>query len=175
MRPRRHDRIPTLLHDLVVHNRHGSTETAADTATDGNGAEAELRCRGDQRCRGKKGALPTLRADRRQRHHLPGDVCGGLRLLTSAPATGPIHQPTWPPRRWPLTALAAVMGCFGAFHPSVQGQDFPEDFGHWIGRPSRCRLRRNATSRDPATDYRCLLYTSPSPRDATLSRMPSSA
>jgi len=25
------------------------------------------------------------------------------------------------------------------------------------------------------TSYRCLLYTSPSPRDATLSRMPSSA
>ena len=25
------------------------------------------------------------------------------------------------------------------------------------------------------SDYRCLLYTSPSPRDATLSRMPSSA
>ena len=25
------------------------------------------------------------------------------------------------------------------------------------------------------TDYGCLLYTSPSPRDATLSRMPSSA
>ena len=27
----------------------------------------------------------------------------------------------------------------------------------------------------PAVDYSCLLYTSPSPRDATLSRMPSSA
>ena len=28
---------------------------------------------------------------------------------------------------------------------------------------------------DPETVKRCLLYTSPSPRDATLSRMPSSA
>ena len=28
---------------------------------------------------------------------------------------------------------------------------------------------------DPAPNYICLLYTSPSPRDATLSRMPSSA
>ena len=28
---------------------------------------------------------------------------------------------------------------------------------------------------NPATYYTCLLYTSPSPRDATLSRMPSSA
>ena len=27
----------------------------------------------------------------------------------------------------------------------------------------------------PYAEYRCLLYTSPSPRDATLSRMPSSA
>ena len=30
-------------------------------------------------------------------------------------------------------------------------------------------------SLDGANLYRCLLYTSPSPRDATLSRMPSSA
>ena len=28
---------------------------------------------------------------------------------------------------------------------------------------------------DNIKDYNCLLYTSPSPRDATLSRMPSSA
>ena len=28
---------------------------------------------------------------------------------------------------------------------------------------------------NPEEDYTCLLYTSPSPRDATLSRMPSSA
>ena len=32
-----------------------------------------------------------------------------------------------------------------------------------------------ALSSDPILPYRCLLYTSPSPRDATLSRMPSSA
>ena len=31
------------------------------------------------------------------------------------------------------------------------------------------------TSYAPQTSYACLLYTSPSPRDATLSRMPSSA
>ena len=35
---------------------------------------------------------------------------------------------------------------------------------------NRCQL----TGR-PKAYYRCLLYTSPSPRDATLSRMPSSA
>ena len=28
---------------------------------------------------------------------------------------------------------------------------------------------------ESTTDYACLLYTSPSPRDATLSRMPASA
>ena len=31
------------------------------------------------------------------------------------------------------------------------------------------------TKKDEAWKYTCLLYTSPSPRDATLSRMPSSA
>ena len=31
------------------------------------------------------------------------------------------------------------------------------------------------TKCDPVLGYLCLLYTSPSPRDATLSRMPSSA
>ena len=33
----------------------------------------------------------------------------------------------------------------------------------------------NITTIQQAIDYICLLYTSPSPRDATLSRMPSSA
>ena len=34
---------------------------------------------------------------------------------------------------------------------------------------------RTAAKIKPLTDMGCLLYTSPSPRDATLSRMPSSA
>ena len=38
------------------------------------------------------------------------------------------------------------------------------EFGHALGLPDLYD-----------TDYSCLLYTSPSPRDATLSRMPSSA
>ena len=39
-----------------------------------------------------------------------------------------------------------------------------------ITRADRARATQRAGSDDP-----CLLYTSPSPRDATLSRMPSSA
>ena len=34
---------------------------------------------------------------------------------------------------------------------------------------------RNGVRLADGSDYTCLLYTSPSPRDATLSRMPSSA
>ena len=66
--------------------------------------------------------------------------------------------------------------------------------GKGLGRAFLRHLRRtnamvcvvDASSQDPAGDYAtvreelrlynpCLLYTSPSPRDATLSRMPSSA
>ena len=43
----------------------------------------------------------------------------------------------------------------------------------------QCRARPERMVRNPATGEQfmkaCLLYTSPSPRDATLSRMPSSA
>ena len=37
------------------------------------------------------------------------------------------------------------------------------------------KLRRAQESAERGRPYSCLLYTSPSPRDATLSRMPSSA
>ena len=36
-------------------------------------------------------------------------------------------------------------------------------------------IGKSITSAKAGPDYICLLYTSPSPRDATLSRMPSSA
>ena len=35
--------------------------------------------------------------------------------------------------------------------------------------------KEEASTRDTVTAYRCLLYTSPSPRDYAASRMPSSA
>ena len=45
-----------------------------------------------------------------------------------------------------------------------------------LGRALAAWLHRNAEPEDIAAHHhRCLLYTSPSPRDATLSRMPSSA
>ena len=43
-----------------------------------------------------------------------------------------------------------------------------------LGTPAFGTLVYNTTE-DMAQIYNCLLYTSPSPRDATLSRMPSSA
>ena len=72
--------------------------------------------------------------------------------------------------------------------PEVVG---PEPLGGWRGRPdgAGCALLYTATylqvqggDRDGRVEHTllgglvtCLLYTSPSPRDATLSRMPSSA
>ena len=47
----------------------------------------------------------------------------------------------------------------------------PADFGRFHVVAEN---RQQAKARAQA-DYPCLLYTSPSPRDATLSRMPSSA
>ena len=51
----------------------------------------------------------------------------------------------------------------------------------WYSRPSNFDLKRNVWRLNQISQiidneiYVCLLYTSPSPRDATLSRMPSSA
>ena len=45
-----------------------------------------------------------------------------------------------------------------------------------INKPKSARAVANACAANPyAPNIPCLLYTSPSPRDATLSRMPSSA
>ena len=86
----------------------------------------------------------------------------------------------------------------GANVPPVQVKEFHEIFGVWLqiiyGQTELCPVTTQTWSndslenltnsvgqalpnveisiRDPST---CLLYTSPSPRDATLSRMPSSA
>ena len=49
--------------------------------------------------------------------------------------------------------------------------------GNQLNLKAKTRVREIDTDRivDVRTDWPCLLYTSPSPRDATLSRMPSSA
>ena len=76
---------------------------------------------------------------------------------------------------------APLAGCFGSEEDTSE-----EDLGHWLplvedrqGKEYRTddvfsRVSWNGTY---GTDLvrSCLLYTSPSPRDATLSRMPSSA
>ena len=44
-----------------------------------------------------------------------------------------------------------------------------------LGRPAEARRNAGAAAKLRAHDVDCLLYTSPSPRDRTRSRMPSSA
>ena len=48
-------------------------------------------------------------------------------------------------------------------------------FGQWQGKPSGFTNGRDRSFHFGTKDYNCLLYTSPSPRDGLLSRMPSSA
>ena len=56
------------------------------------------------------------------------------------------------------------------FYESLQGVGEPKPDVKWL-RPIKESF--NASTKD--SSIFCLLYTSPSPRDATLSRMPSSA
>ena len=44
-----------------------------------------------------------------------------------------------------------------------------------LDKPNESKVVAEIMDPKPSKDYPCLLYTSPSPRDATLSRMPSSA
>ena len=53
--------------------------------------------------------------------------------------------------------------------------DFDEDEIVVIDNGSIDDTSEMVSERFPSVRYYCLLYTSPSPRDATLSRMPSSA
>ena len=46
----------------------------------------------------------------------------------------------------------------------------------WVDQPNILEVLKDANKLDPAVkDFICLLYTSPSPRDLAVSRMPSSA
>ena len=47
--------------------------------------------------------------------------------------------------------------------------------GQWGRRKNTIRVARQAMEKAMQYAYSCLLYTSPSPRDRTRSRMPSSA
>ena len=76
-------------------------------------------------------------------------------------------------RAWALT-MAGHRGFDDIVHAHPSGTA-RIDIGEVVGREAR-EERENLLLRPGATRARgCLLYTSPSPRDATLSRMPSSA
>ena len=73
-------------------------------------------------------------------------------------------------------------GCFH-IHGQAQGGATPELIA-FVAEDARLRSRllealdtqlQARASRVPPSSYACLLYTSPSPRDGLLSRMPSSA
>ena len=92
---------------------------------------------------------------------LGGKIPRGI-LMVGSPGTG-------------KTLLArAIAGEAKVPFFSISGSDFVEMF---VGvGASRVRdLFKKAKEASPAIIFICLLYTSPSPRDATLSRMPSSA
>ena len=77
-----------------------------------------------------------------------------------------------------LFAVSAIKGGTNLGCSHVYNTDFPNDrirtpLGGWINHSEvpNCELIKIG----PYYYLICLLYTSPSPRDATLSRMPSSA
>ena len=77
----------------------------------------------------------------------------------------------------------SLAGCSGpnsestsahADHDTAQHHDADhDDIGH--AAVEKASNETDHEDEDHGDDTRCLLYTSPSPRDATLSRMPSSA
>ena len=69
-------------------------------------------------------------------------------------------------------AAKAVDAVFGSISSSLSGGNEVRLVGFGTFSVTR---RRATEGRNPRTGDNCLLYTSPSPRDATLSRMPSSA
>ena len=70
-----------------------------------------------------------------------------------------------------ILATAAVM----AIAPSAVAYDLTGQGSSAVGNYiEKCKVAYQNSSKDTFT-YACLLYTSPSPRDGLLSRMPSSA
>ena len=69
----------------------------------------------------------------------------------------------------------------GAFLPAAERYDLMPAIDRWVvttflaGYEVFCQLRQEQGLSLPTNLYTCLLYTSPSPRDLSTSRMPSSA
>ena len=76
------------------------------------------------------------------------------------------------------TSLADILAMDSPLEVSTKAYEAPPTrfgempFGGWDGQQGSLDIRR---AEEPAKKKTCLLYTSPSPRDRTRSRMPSSA
>ena len=100
-------------------------------------------------------------------------------------------RPNPPTRRKTAPFRPPTIACGRIFHRRYDGRSEPSFRWHRQSAreprqapsgPKQRQSRKNAVSREPpgpgptqGRAHCCLLYTSPSPRDATLSRMPSSA
>ena len=102
------------------------------------------------------------------------------------------HKPGEGPNRGPDTVLGSsdevFMGPASKTPPTHHGSEGKDQASTLQSTPSSAVEVDSSTTgsrflgslgspedRDRVREYSCLLYTSPSPRDATLSRMPSSA
>ena len=88
------------------------------------------------------------------RHNLTDSEWKTIGVFLPAERSGKAGRP-WKPHR------TVVNGILFVLHTGIAWEDLPSEFGKFKTVYNRFR--------------RCLLYTSPSPRDRTRSRMPSSA
>ena len=113
----------------------------------------------------------------RAKLQFPKDVPPGATVLLDGFGWHDTHEVLnsfiWGPDGW-------LYGCHGIFtHSKVGKPGTPDDkrtplnAGVWRYHPQRHEFE--VFAHGTSNPWGCLLYTSPSPRDATLSRMPSSA
>ena len=105
-------------------------------------------------------------------------------LLNLVPrAKAAVHHCFWGHERLPCTTPSGIVGRIMEFFPKDQWSRYDYNGCLSTGQLSRMGRFENAAGLSiafyswevPNPKGVCLLYTSPSPRDATLSRMPSSA
>ena len=115
----------------------------------------------------------------------PGDSGGPLKVKWQAPDEYKIHDVQWPaPELIPYPPLMTygyenfVIFPFKIDISKSQSLDYINANIDFLICEDICVPEQaiiNTSFQDLIIDNSCLLYTSPSPRDATLSRMPSSA
>ena len=138
--------------------------TAGDKSTSMGGEDS--RASGDDKNEGGGGGSSSGRLGKKRRS-----------LFGSARATSPVKMA--PPKglvyRPPIEALQRSAGLRKQLaNEIIRFSVDPEEMSALTVRVKEYH-REKASSFSGQTDFSCLLYTSPSPRDATLSRMPSSA